>query len=101
MAEIAVVLRDWGVTVIFLTDVEFLTRNCPLCELGAFLMDVSDQLGPAVTLGIVVAVGLGVFFLVALLLRAVWRWITGAAESLKRRGKSPSSSWLNRPPRLV
>jgi hypothetical protein len=52
-------------------------------------MDVSDQLGSAVTLGIVVAVGLGVFFLVALLLRAVWRWITGSRRKPKAEMQEP------------
>jgi hypothetical protein len=53
------------------------------------LTDVSDQLGSAVTLGIVVAVGPGVFFLVALLLRAVWRWITGSRRKPKAEMQEP------------
>ncbi len=57
--------------------------------LGAFLMDGSDQLGSAVTLGIVGAVGLGVFLLVAWLLRAAWRWMTGSGSKPKVERQEP------------
>jgi hypothetical protein len=46
-------------------------------------MDGSDQLGSAVTLGIVMAVGIVAFFVAAWLIRAVWRWMTGGSP--KRR----------------
>jgi hypothetical protein len=46
-------------------------------------MDGIDQPGSAVTLGIVLAVGIGVFFLAVWLIRAVWRWMTGGSP--KRR----------------
>jgi hypothetical protein len=52
-------------------------------------MDGSDQLGSAVTLGIVVAVGIGVFCLVAWLLRAVWRWMTGSRSTPKAERQKP------------
>ncbi len=40
-------------------------------------MEGSDQYSSAVVLGIVLAVGLILFFLALLLGHAVWRWITG------------------------
>jgi hypothetical protein len=43
-------------------------------------MDWSDQLGSVVTLGIVLAIGLVLFFLAACLIRAVWRWMIGSGS---------------------
>ena len=52
-------------------------------------MDGSDQLGSAVMLGIVFAVGLVLFFLAAWLVRAVWRWMTGSGSKPKDQGREP------------
>jgi hypothetical protein len=50
-------------------------------------MDGSDQLGSAVTTGIVLAVGLMLFLLLAWLARAVWRWVTGGGSNPKAQRK--------------
>ncbi|MBA1156721.1 hypothetical protein [Microvirga mediterraneensis] len=52
-------------------------------------MGGSDQLGAAVTLGIVLAVGLLLFVLVALIVRAIWRWIAGSGSKPKNQGDEP------------
>jgi flagellar biosynthesis/type III secretory pathway M-ring protein FliF/YscJ len=52
-------------------------------------MDGSDQLGSAVTLGFVVAVGLVLFFLAAWLARAVWRWMTRGGPKQKDQRQEP------------
>ncbi|WP_262268287.1 MULTISPECIES: hypothetical protein [Microvirga] len=46
-------------------------------------MDGSDQLGSAVTLGIVLAVGVALVLLLVGLVRAVWRWMIGGTRSAK------------------
>jgi flagellar biosynthesis/type III secretory pathway M-ring protein FliF/YscJ len=52
-------------------------------------MDGIDQLGSAVTLGIVLAVGIVVFFLAAWLIRAVWRWMTGGSPKRRDQRQEP------------
>jgi hypothetical protein len=46
-------------------------------------MGGSDQLGSAVTLGLVLAVGLILFSLVAWLVLAIWRWVAGSGSKPK------------------
>ncbi|MBQ0823834.1 hypothetical protein HPT29_015645 [Microvirga terrae] len=50
-------------------------------------MDGSDQLGSAVTLGIVLAVGVVLVLLLIWLVRAVWRWMMGDTRSAKKAQK--------------
>ncbi|WP_114945876.1 hypothetical protein [Microvirga calopogonii] len=52
-------------------------------------MDGSDQLGSAVTLGIVLAVGLILFSLIAWLGLAIWRWIAGSGSKSKKQASEP------------
>ncbi|MGO4525077.1 hypothetical protein AB4097_09470 [Microvirga sp. 2MCAF35] len=52
-------------------------------------MDGSDQLGSAVTLGIVLAVGLILFSLVAWLVLAVWRWVAGNGSKPRKQEDVP------------
>ena len=52
-------------------------------------MDGSDQLGSAVTIGIVLAVGLMLFCVLVWLARAVWRWVTGNSPNPKPQKKEP------------
>jgi hypothetical protein len=50
-------------------------------------MEGSGQYSSAVVLGIVLAVGLILFFLAVLLGRAVWRWITGTGRQSRLNQK--------------
>jgi 5-bromo-4-chloroindolyl phosphate hydrolysis protein len=50
-------------------------------------MDLGDQYSSAVMLGVVLAVGLILFFTVVLLGRAVWRWITGSGKQSRQEQK--------------
>jgi len=49
----------------------------------------SDQLGSAVTLGVVLAIGLILFFLVAWLVLAIGRWIAGSGSKPKKQDDEP------------
>ena len=53
-------------------------------------MGGGDQLGAAVTLGLVLAVGLLLFVLVAWLFRAAWRWIAGSSSKPKNQQDQPA-----------
>jgi hypothetical protein len=46
-------------------------------------MDGANQLGSVVTLGIILAVGLMLFFLCAWLVRGIWRWMTGGGRQAR------------------
>jgi len=52
-------------------------------------MGGSDQLGSAVTLGLVLAVGLILFSLVAWLVLAIWRWVAGNGSKPKKQEGEP------------
>ena len=50
-------------------------------------MEGGDQYSSAVVLGVVLAVGLILFFLIVLLGRAVWRWLTGSGKQSRLKAK--------------
>jgi predicted RND superfamily exporter protein len=52
-------------------------------------MDASDQLGSAVLLGIVLAVGLVLFFLAAWLVRVAWRWMVEGSSQRTEQKQEP------------
>jgi hypothetical protein len=54
-------------------------------------MEMGDQYSSAVLLGVVLAVGLILFFIVVLLGRAVWRWIMGSGKQGRRNQKQEPS----------
>jgi hypothetical protein len=53
-------------------------------------MELGDQYSSAVLLGVVLAVGLILFFIFVMLGRALWRWVTGSGKQGRQEQKQES-----------